>query len=371
MKILAIDTSCDETSVAVTEGTRVLSNIIWSQASLHAKWGGVVPSLAQREHEKRIDWVVEKALKKAFSGLRSTDYGLQKNIDAVAVTVGPGLAIALGVGINKAKELAKKYKLPIILINHVEGHLLSAFAESRNSKLQFYKSQTTKKDVLKFKDMFPAIGVVASGGTTQVILIKKIGTYKIIANTMDDALGEALDKGARTLGLGYPGGAILERIAKEGKYDFSLFPIPMLGREKILKFSYSGLKTALVRKLDELKKTNSLNKETVHNIACSYQETAFKHFIRITQKAINKASETNHLKSIFVGGGVGANVLFRKKLRILAKENNLKIYFPYSKRLYTDNAVMIGVTAYLKNYKLKIKNYKFSNIDRKPNLKLS
>ena len=206
MNILSIDTSCDETAVAVTHNTEILSNIVWSQASLHSSFGGVMPSLAQRQHEERIDWVIQKAL-----GTRD----LALDIDAIAVTIGNGLGIALGVGINKAKELAIKYKKPLIPVSHTEAHLLSSFA----------KPSTISHQPLDIS--FPAFGLVLSGGTTVLALIKNVGVYKILAETSDDALGEALDKGARLLGLGYPGGAILEKFAREGNSKKYKLPLPL------------------------------------------------------------------------------------------------------------------------------------------------
>jgi N6-L-threonylcarbamoyladenine synthase len=197
--ILAIDTSCDETAVAVTRDTEIVSSVIWSQASLHSSFGGVMPSLAQRQHQERIDWVVNKAIKE--SGMPIQD------IDAIAVTIGNGLGIALGVGINKAKELATKYSKPLIPVSHTESHLLSSICAPKPSP-STRKSQTEVN--------FPALGLVLSGGTTVLCLIKSIGEYEILAETSDDALGEALDKGARFIGLGYPVGAILEKMAKTG-----------------------------------------------------------------------------------------------------------------------------------------------------------
>ncbi len=382
MRILSIDTSCDETAAAVTDGLKIISNVVWSQASLHAKFGGVHPSLAQREHEKRIDFVIENALKKAFPKPPYTIYDiLSTKVDGIAVTTGPGLAIALGVGINKAKELAKKYNKSLIPVNHVEAHLLSALAQATKKQ----KNKKTTFDYLKIKqnnyqEMFPAIGIVASGGTSQVILINNIGDCLILATTIDDALGEALDKGARALGFGYPGGAVLEKIAREGTVNTSVFPVPMLGRENLLRFSYSGLKTALVRKIAELEKTGQLKKSVIQDIAASYQETAFNHFIRITERAIKQTTVNNKLKTVLVGGGVGANVMFRKKLHELAKRNNLNILFPYSKKLYTDNAGMVGVAAYLKLENLKTEKQKggfsvfsikhLDKIDRRPDWRI-
>ena len=257
MNILAIDTSCDETAAAVTEDTKILSNVIWSQASAHAKFGGVMPSLAQRMHEERIDWVIQKALGKEHKDL--------KGIDAIAVTVGPGLSIALGVGVDRAKKLAIKYKKKLIAVNHLEAHILSPLADS------------------KMNIKFPSLGLVISGGNTLLVKINKIGSYETLAQTTDDALGEALDKGARMLGLGYPGGAILEKfarsassgqVARGGDIKAYNLPIPIVGQEERKIFTYSGLKTAMNR-LTESEKP--LTKEKIYNLAASYQDIAFTH----------------------------------------------------------------------------------------------
>ena len=383
-KILAIDTSCDETSAAVTKETKVLSNIIWSQAYLHAKWGGVVPSLAKREHEERIDWVIERALKTAFPKRKTSYQSLSEPktlksrrlvtnyITAVAVTVGPGLAIALEVGINKAKEISRKHKLPFIAVNHIEGHLLSPLARPKNfqfpisnfqSKSKNYKLQITN-------NYFPALGIIASGGHTEFVFIKKIGQYRIIAQTDDDALGESLDKAARLLGFGYPGGEILEKIAKEGNPKTYNLPIPMLGREKEMRFSYSGLKTALVRQVNDLScKKKDLSKKVVANLAASYQLTAFTHLIRVLDYILK--SNQYPVKNILAGGGVMANVTLRKMVRKTAFCYGVKVLFPYSKKLYGDNAAMIGVAA---NYKFErnefVKPKDLDNVNRVPRAKV-
>jgi N6-L-threonylcarbamoyladenine synthase len=347
MRILSIDTSCDETAAAVTKDVKVLSNIVWSQASLHAKFGGVYPSLAKREHEKKIDWVIERAL--------STSSFPLKNMDAVAVTVGPGLAIALEVGIKKAKEISVKFKIPFIAVNHIEGHILSSLALPK-----------TKNNNKSYENLFPAIGIVASGGHTQLIYIKKIGQYKILATTVDDALGESLDKAARMLGLGYPGGPILEKFAKRGSPIKNSLPIPLLGQEKRMIFSYSGLKTSFYKDLSNEKK--QLGKKDIENLAATFQETAFTHFIRVTKWMI----ENNKIlgaKNMLAGGGVMANLDLRKKLRNLCKEHSLKIFFPYSKKLYGDNAAMIGIAAYFKILREKKENH-LDKVDRVPNAKI-
>ena len=338
MQILAIDTSCDETSAAVTKGTKILSNVIWSQASAHAKFGGVMPSLAKRMHEERIGFVVDKAISKSQVPI--------SKIDAIAVTVGPGLSIALGVGINKAKEIAQKYNKKLIAVNHLEGHLFSAFA---NSKLE----------IQNFK--FPMLGLVISGGNTLLVKINKIGSYKILAQTTDDALGEALDKAARMLGLGYPGGAILEKMAKLGDKNMFNIPIPIVGQEQRQIFTYSGIKTAMMR---EVTKVKHLDKQNVCDLAASFQNSAFKHIERVLKFIFDKYQLKNTI--LLVGGGVSVNVEIRKRLRKLCNNYSIKVMFPGNKKLYCDNAGMIGIAAYL--------NQKFINpeiIDRKPNLKLS
>ncbi|MGA3291671.1 MAG: tRNA (adenosine(37)-N6)-threonylcarbamoyltransferase complex transferase subunit TsaD [Candidatus Microgenomates bacterium] len=339
MKILSIDTSCDETSVAVTERTKILSNVIWSQASAHAKFGGVMPSLAKRMHEERIDWVIDKAIKDSKCKI--------ENLDAIAVTVGPGLSIALGVGIDRAKKLAIKYNKRLIAVNHLEGHILSSLANS---------------DILKVK--LPALGLVVSGGNTILVKINKIGSYETLAQTTDDALGEALDKGARMLGLGYPGGAVLEKIAREGDIKTYKLPTPIIGQEERKIFTYSGLKTSFSRLVESEK---PLTKENIQNLAACYQDITFTHLIRICSYTIKNLKLK--IRNLVIGGGVSANIELKKRLRKLGREFGIKVLFPYSKKLTGDNAAMIGVAAYF-----KVKRGEFINpekIDRNPNAKLS
>lgn len=315
MKILAIDTSCDETAVAVTEKTQILANVIWSQASLHAQFGGVMPSLAQRQHEERIDFVIKKALK--MSGVTMEEIG------AIAVTCGPGLAIALGVGIKKAKELAEQYNKRLIAVNHIEGHLLSPLARDQVN--------------------WPAMGMVISGGHTELVLIEELGKYKIVAETMDDALGEALDKAARMLGLGYPGGALLEKMARLGNPKAYTLPRPMAGREEQNEFSYSGLKTAFWRMTEEMKKTE-ISREQIYDLAASFQNRALEHLVRVSKNVLNQMN----VKDLLVGGGVAANLVVRRRLRKLGAEMGIKVHFPYNKRLMGDNAAMIGIVGNFK-----------------------
>ncbi len=328
MKILAIDTSCDETSTAVTEGTQILSNIVWSQASQHAKFGGVMPALAQRLHEERIDWTINEALKRARVS--------KKDIGAIAVTAGPGLAIALGVGIAKAKEMAEGLKVPIIGVNHIEGHLLSPLAQPATSP-PFPLKNFGEGEMKRVR--WPALGLVISGGHTELILIKKIGEYQILAKTADDALGEALDKAARMLGLGYPGGAILEKMAREGNPKAYPLPLPM-ARQGENYWSYSGLKTAMFRLVQ--KTGIDLNKQQICYLAASFQNRAFQHLERVMVNTIEKNEPDSE---ILVGGGVAANMELRRRLRKLGRKTGLKIRFPYSVKLCGDNAGMIGVAA--------------------------
>jgi len=349
MKILAIDTSCDETAAAVTIDCQVLSNIIWSQASSHAKFGGVMPSLAKRMHEERIGWVIDRAIKKS-----KLDYD---SLDAIAVTIGPGLSIALEVGIKKAKELALKYNKKLIAVNHIEAHILSPLITLGHHKIP---------DI-----QFPSLGLVVSGGNTILVKINKIGSYETLAQTTDDALGEALDKAARMLGLGYPGGAILEKFARDGNFKEYKLSIPIIGQEKRQIFTYSGLKTAMMRLInsEKLKNNDELSKRNIYNLAASFQFTAFEHLIRVCNyifAILRKQELTNNNEiGLLVGGGVSANIELRKRLRKLCSPYKIKLLLPKTQKLTGDNAAMIGVCAFL-NPKY-ISPYK---IDRNPNLKL-
>lgn len=378
MNILAIDTSCDETSVAVTDGRKVLSNVIYSQVLLHKKWGGVVPSIAKRAHEERIDFVVEatlmklRRLPKILSQLNSSssEKGLVKhlvskdfisrlfeNIDAVAITQGPGLAVALEVGIKKAKELAIKYNKKLISVNHLEGHIYSAFVQN---------SQGNPKCDFKF----PYLALIVSGGHTEFVIFKNHLEYEIIGSTLDDAAGEALDKAAKLLGLGYPGGPVIERLAYEvGNVDNHSFPRPML-KSKDLNFSFSGLKTSFYYFLKE--KTSAVKKEQnqvktteVKFLASSFQEAVFDTLIKKTEKAIKLTT----INQLIVVGGVVANKRLRNLMRALIKKYRGEILFPTYKYLTGDNAAMIGIVA---NYKaergLFVSN--FDLLDRIPRMSI-
>lgn len=331
MLILAIDTSCDDTSCAVLRDTHVLSNIISSQTSAHKEWGGVVPSIARREHELLIDPVIKKALQIAKVSM--------KDIDAIAVTYGPGLAIALGVGIAKAQELARTHSKPLIGVNHMEGHLLSVFVNNTH-KLEL-----------------PAMGLLVSGNHTEIIHIEKIGSYRILGEVLDDAIGEAFDKVARALGLGYPGGAALAKLAEQGNDKAYNFPVPLHG-VKTLDFSYSGIKAAVMR---VIKEKPALTQQDAADIAASFQRVAIQHIMDRIKRAFEQESPV----MLLLGGGVAVNVLLRKELRKMCKKFNVKLLIPANKKLCMDNAAMIGVAAY---YKAQRNEYAQSerDVDRQP-----
>jgi len=334
MKILAIDTSCDETAAAITDGRRVLSNVIYSQVLLHKKWGGVVPSIAKRAHEEKIEFVIAEALKKH----KITE------IDYIVVTQGPGLAVALEVGIKKAKELAIKYQKKLISVNHLEGHIYSAFVQN---------SQGNPKRNFKF----PYLSLIISGGHTEFVIFKNHLEYQIIGETLDDAAGEALDKAAKLLGLGYPGGPVLERLAKEVENkDFHNFPRPML-KSNDLNFSFSGLKTSFYYFL----KKNPNQTSEVKLLASSFQEAVFDTLIKKTEKAIKQTG----INRLVVGGGVIANLHLRQLFRKLVGKHHGEVLFPSYKYLTGDNAAMIGVVAGFKAEKdLFVKN--IDELDRIP-----
>ncbi len=353
MDILAIDTSCDDTSIAVVEAKpnksgvkfKILSNIVSSQVKLHQKYGGVYPTLAIREHKKNLSIVLKKALKVA--GLNQQ----KPEIKAVAVTIGAGLEPCLWVGINFANELAKKWQKPLIGVNHVEAHLLVNLLTEEGEKIKF-----------------PALALVVSGGHTQLVLIKKIGQYKIIGETRDDAAGECFDKTARILGLPYPGGPAIAEKATEarplsavrGRASVSL-PRPML-YSKDYDFSFSGLKTAVLYHHKKQTEKIRASKAYISAMAQEIQQAIIDILIRKTLKATREHS----IKSIILGGGVIANKELTKQFKQKLKTGNYKInIFIPPRKLCTDNAAMIAVAGY---YHLKDRQPKI--FKAKANIKL-
>ena len=307
MKILGIETSCDETAAAVVENTHIISNIVASQAKLHAAFGGVVPEIASRHHIEWLPEVVEAALKEANLTLQE--------IDGIAATHTPGLLAALVVGLQYGKSLSLALGKPFIGVSHLEGHLNSAFLESSELK-------------------FPFLGLIVSGGHTHLYVAHAFGKYECIGRTRDDACGEAYDKIAKLLGLGYPGGPLIDQQAIQGNPKAFRFTKPKLG-EGSLEFSFSGVKTACL--LEIQKQKQPLSESFIADLSASFQEMATSVLIDRIQKAAEKYS----LNHIVVAGGVAANKGLRKKLEVFAAEKNVRVFIP-SLPLCTDNAAMIA-----------------------------
>jgi N6-L-threonylcarbamoyladenine synthase len=391
MKILAVETSCDETAAAVLEIKntsintsiytsifKILSTIVSSQIKIHAKWGGVVPSLAKRAHQRNLIPVLKKSLKDASlveksnlktrinekklkNFLKKEEYlsgqaikFLKRcrppRIDLIATTIGPGLEPALWVGVNFAKALAEAWKKPIVGINHMEGHFFSVFLEKKRRNFRIPKIK------------FPAVALLVSGGHTQLILAKDWLKYKILGETKDDAAGEAFDKVARMLSLGYPGGPILaataakfkkqvskikNRMKKESRLSLSQsisLPRPMLN-SKDYNFSFSGLKTAVLYKWQEFGETKDQSQILKTAMAYEFQQAVTE---VLTSKTI-KAVKNHQAKTIILAGGVAANRELRKQLKkeVLRNDLNCQILLP-SLRFCSDNAAMIALAAYFR-----------------------
>jgi tRNA N6-adenosine threonylcarbamoyltransferase len=304
--ILGVETSCDETSAAIINGNEILTNIVSSQ-EVHEQFGGVVPELASRAHIRLITPIVEKAFKEAK---------INKNqLDGIAVTYGPGLVGALLVGLNFCKGLAQSLQIPFIGINHIEGHIYGNFLS--NPEITF-----------------PHLTLIVSGGHTQLVLMDKHLSYNIIGKTRDDAVGEAFDKGAKLLGLPYPGGPLIDEHAKNGDASFYKFPRAFLKGENF-DFSYSGLKTALLVYLQD--KSDDYVQTNFDNICASYQEAAVDVLVSKTIKAATK----HKVKSVGIVGGVAANSLLREKLDVEVRQRRMEFFLP-DFQYCTDNAAMIA-----------------------------
>lgn len=320
MRILAVESSCDETSVAIVEdGKTVLSNVVLSQIDIHQKFGGVVPEVASRHHIENMTLVFDEALKAANIGI--------KDIDLVAVTEGPGLIGSLLVGINAATAFAFAHKIPLMGVNHMVGHIYSANIEH---------------------DMkFPLVALLVSGGHTELVYMKDHMQFEILGETLDDAVGEAYDKVGRMLGLPYPGGPVIDKLAQQGKDTYNL-PRPMLDPNGY-DFSFSGLKSAVNNVIYHANRKQEVI--DVNNMCASFQESVLD--VLVTK--IDKASKAYDVKQILIAGGVAANKGLRMRLEKTIKDR--EIIMP-SMAYCTDNAAMIGAAAYY-TFKEKgaLKNY--------------
>ncbi|MGQ9824935.1 MAG: tRNA (adenosine(37)-N6)-threonylcarbamoyltransferase complex transferase subunit TsaD [Desulfotomaculales bacterium] len=314
MQILAIETSCDETSAAVVEdGVNVRSNVISSQVDIHRRFGGVVPEVASRRHLELINGVVAEALEQA--GL--TFFGL----DAVAVTYGPGLAGALLVGLAAAKALSFALGIPLVAVNHLEGHIYANFLAEPDLP-------------------FPLVCLVVSGGHTDLVFLERHGSYRLLGRTRDDAAGEAFDKIARVLGLDYPGGPAIDRLAAAGNAAAVRFPRTYL-EEGTFDFSFSGLKTAVVNYLRrEEERKNPLPKA---DVAASFQEAV----VEVLAEKTFRAARASCARAVLVAGGVAANSRLRALFREKSRQEHLPVFYP-PPVLCTDNAAMIACAAYYK-----------------------
>jgi N6-L-threonylcarbamoyladenine synthase len=348
MKILGIETSCDETAAAVVEdGRRVLSNAIYSQIAKHRPYGGVVPEIASRNHVAKLPGIVEEALAVAGETYDS--------IDALAVTYGPGLASSLLIGFSAAKTLALRLGKPLIGVNHHEGHLHSVFM---------------KEDAPGEEDVFPMLGLLVSGGDSSLVLMRGTGQYELLGSTIDDAAGEALDKAAAVLKLGYPGGPIIQKTAEGGNPAAIRFPrgLDSVDRgkwvykyDRDLCFSFSGLKTSLLTHVKNL--DHEPVGDELCDIAASYQESVADALVMRVERAL----ERYPVKSFSCAGGVSLNKVLREKLAALSGKTGIpSLLCPPA--LCTDNAAMIAGAAY---EKIRLGKALSEPLDVNPNLKLA
>ena len=312
IKILAIESSCDETAAAVVEDGRcVKSNIISSQIELHKLYGGVVPEIASRKHVEKVNFVVREALKEAGETLDS--------IDAIAVTYGPGLVGALLVGVAEAKALAFAKKKPLVGVHHIEGHICANYIEHPDLEPPF-------------------LCLIVSGGHTHLVIVKDYGEFEILGRTRDDAAGEAFDKVARAIGLGYPGGPKIEKVSHEGDPKAISFPRAKIA-DGVYDFSFSGLKSAVLNYLNGCRMKNLPINQA--DVAASFQQSVTDVLVDHARHAIREY----HMDSFAIAGGVASNGVIRAAMEQMCREEGVKFYHP-SPILCTDNAAMIGAAAY-------------------------
>jgi N6-L-threonylcarbamoyladenine synthase len=306
MRVLGIETSCDETGAAIYDSEKgLLAHTLYSQVAMHAEYGGVVPELASRDHVRKTIPLIESVL--AESNLKKSD------IDGIAYTAGPGLVGALLVGAAIARSLAFAWNIPAVGVHHMEGHLLAPMLEASPPP-------------------FPFVALLVSGGHTQLVKVARMGSYEILGDTLDDAVGEAFDKTAKLLGLAYPGGAALAKLAEKGSAGRFRFPRPMLDRPG-LEFSFSGLKTAAVN----IAASVTLDEQTRCDIAFAFQEAVVDTLVAKCQRALLLTG----WKTLVVAGGVGANQRLRQRLQTLMENENGQVFFP-RQEFCTDNGAMIA-----------------------------
>jgi N6-L-threonylcarbamoyladenine synthase len=320
MLVLGIETSCDETAAAlVRDGREILSSVISSQVPIHKRFGGVVPELASREHLDKIVPVVNEAFERAGATAR--------DVDGLAVTAGPGLVGSLLVGVSYAKAMAYALNKPFVGVNHIEGHIYSVAFE--NPPIEY-----------------PAEALIVSGGHTNIFFIPEPGKYKVLSRTRDDAAGEAFDKVAKMLGLGYPGGPIIERLAREGDPHAVSFSLPRMG-DGLPDFSFSGLKTAVTKHVREsgLRPVENGGEpsQEIKDLAASFQHTVVQSLV----KTMERVAEENYPRTLIIAGGVACNGKLREVARETAARLELPVYFP-SPHLSTDNAAMIAAAGTVK-----------------------
>ena len=321
MRVLGIETSCDETAAAVIEdGSGILSNVVFSQAQYHARYGGIVPELASRQHMVTVVPAVRQALDESGLELGS--------LDAIAVTHGPGLAGSLLIGVGAAKGLALAADLPLLGVNHLEGHVYAAWLEDGDPEREIG---------------FPLLCLITSGGHTDLVAMEGHGCYELLGRTRDDAAGEAFDKAARVLGLGFPGGPAIQAVAVDGDGTAERFPRPDVKRS--LDFSFSGLKTAVMRRAESRglyppSPERPADPAEVARIAQAFQESLVEFMVRRTLQAVERC----RAKGILLGGGVAANTLLRQEM---AERSPVPVIVPRP-ALCTDNGAMIGAAAFFR-----------------------
>ena len=310
--ILGLESSCDETAAAVIKnGRTVLSNVISSQIDIHKEYGGVVPEIASTKHIERINTVIEEALKEAGVGL--------KDLDAIGVSYGPGLVGALLVGVAEAKAICFAADIPLVGVHHIEGHVSANYIENKDLEPPF-------------------LCLIVSGGHTHLVVVKDYGEFEILGRTRDDAAGEAFDKVARAIGLGYPGGPKIDKLSKEGNPDAITFPKTKI-EDAPYDFSFSGLKSAV---LNYINKAKMMNEEfNPADLAASFQKNVVD---TLTEKTIHAAKEL-HINKVAIAGGVASNSTLRNSMEEACRKEGLRFYHP-SPIFCTDNGAMIGVAAY-------------------------